>query len=102
MLTGEIMNVEIKRAKVLEHFVNKPQSMSVMEACGGAHHRARELTALGHTLRLLHAKIVRPFVSGNKIYEFGATFAQGLKPSLKMSSKRSKTSQGSCRKRYTP
>ena len=38
MLTGEIMNVEIKRAKVLEHFVNKPQSMSVMEACGGAHH----------------------------------------------------------------
>ena len=66
MATGEIMNVQIKRAKVLEHFVNKPQSLIAMEACGGAHHWARELTALGHSVRLLHAKIVRPFVSGNK------------------------------------
>ena len=66
MSTGEIMNVQIKRAKVLEHFVNKPKSLIAMEACGGAHHWARELTALGHTVRLLHAKIVRPFVSGNK------------------------------------
>ena len=66
MGTGEIMNVQIKRAKVLEHFVNKPQSLIAMEACGGAHHWARELTALGHSVRLLHAKIVRPFVSGNK------------------------------------
>ena len=66
MGTGEIMNVQIKRAKVLEHFVNKPHSLIAMEACGGAHHWARELTALGHTVRLLRAKIVRPFVSGNK------------------------------------
>jgi len=66
MGTGEIMNVQIKRAKVLEHFVNKPKSLIAMEACGGAHHWARELSALGHTVRLLHAKIVRPFVSGNK------------------------------------
>ena len=66
MSTGEIMNVQYKRAKVLEHFVNKPKSLIAMEACGGAHHWARELTALGHTVRLLHAKIVRPFVSGNK------------------------------------
>lgn len=66
MSTGEIANVQIKRAKVLEHFVNKPKSLIAVEACGGAHHWARELTALGHTVRLLHAKIVRPFVSGNK------------------------------------
>ena len=66
MSTGEIANVQIKRAKVLEHFVNKPKSLIALEACGGAHHWARELTALGHTVRLLHAKIVRPFVSGNK------------------------------------
>ena len=66
MSTGEIANVQIKRAKVLEHFVNRQQSLIALEACGGAHHWARELTALGHTVRLLHAKIVRPFVSGNK------------------------------------
>jgi transposase len=37
-----------------------------MEACGGAHHWARQLTALGHDVRLLHARAVRPFVAGNK------------------------------------
>lgn len=46
--------------------MNKPHSLFAMEACGGAHHWARELTALGHSVRLVHAKIVRPFVSGNK------------------------------------
>ena len=66
MGTGEIVNIQIKRAKVLEHFVNKPKCLIAIEACGGAHHWARELTALGHTVRLLHAKAVRPFVSGNK------------------------------------
>ena len=67
MGTGEIVNVQIKRAKVLEHFANMPVSLIAIEACGGAHHWARALRALGHTVRLLHAKIVRPFVSGNKI-----------------------------------
>jgi len=66
MGTGEIINVQIKRAKVLEHFVNKPPCLIAIEACGGAHHWARELTALGHSVRLLHAKAVRPFVTGNK------------------------------------
>lgn len=66
MGTGEIINVQIKRAKVLEHFANKAPCLIAMEACGGAHHWARELTALGHGVRLLHAKAVRPFVTGNK------------------------------------
>lgn len=66
MGTGEIVNVQIKRARVLEHFVNKPACLIAIEACGGAHHWARELQALGHTACLLHAKVVRPFVSGNK------------------------------------
>ena len=66
MSTGEIINVQIKRAKVLEYFVNKPPCLIAIEACGGAHHWAREFTALGHSVRLLHAKIVRPFVAGNK------------------------------------
>ena len=66
MSTGEIINVQIKRAKVLEYFVNKPPCLIAIEACGGAHHWAREFTALGHSVRLLHANIVRPFVAGNK------------------------------------
>lgn len=66
MGTGEIVNKQIRRARVLEHFVNKPACLIAIEACGGAHHWARELQALGHTVRLLHARAVRPFVTGNK------------------------------------
>jgi transposase len=66
MGTGEISNVQIRRAAVLEHFANKPACLVAIEACGGAHHWARELGQLGHTVRLIHAKAVRPFVAGNK------------------------------------
>lgn len=66
MGTGEIINMQLRRARVLPHFVNKPACLIAIEACGGAHHWARELQALGHAVRLLHAKAVRPFVSGNK------------------------------------
>lgn len=66
MATGEIINLQIKRARLAEHFANHAPCLVAIEACGGAHHWARNLSKLGHTVRLLHAKIVRPFVSGNK------------------------------------
>jgi transposase len=66
MGTGEIGNIQLRRAAVVEHFANKPPCLIAIEACGGAHHWARELKKLGHSVRLLHAKEVRPFVAGNK------------------------------------
>ena len=66
MSTGEIVNVQLKRAKVLGHFANRAPCLIGIEACGGAHHWARELTAQGHAVQLIHAKAVRPFVNGNK------------------------------------
>ena len=66
METGEIINVQLKRSKVLEHFTRQNSCLIAMEACGGAHYWARELCELGHTVRLLPAKAVRPFVTGNK------------------------------------
>lgn len=66
MGTGEIVNKQLKRAKVLEYFANRQPCLIGIEACGGAHHWARELQSLGHSVRLIHAKAVRPFVSGNK------------------------------------
>ncbi|MEC4723896.1 IS110 family transposase [Noviherbaspirillum sp. CPCC 100848] len=38
----------------------------VMEACAGAHHMARHLMSLGHTVKLINPQFVRPFVKGNK------------------------------------
>lgn len=37
-----------------------------MEACGGAHHWARKLQALGHTVRLIAPQFVKPYVKSNK------------------------------------
>jgi transposase len=37
-----------------------------MEACVGAHHLSRTLTALGHDARLMPAKYVRPYSKGQK------------------------------------
>jgi len=37
-----------------------------MEACGGAHHWARQLRMMGHTVKLLPAQKVRPFAIGNR------------------------------------
>lgn len=64
--TGEIKNIRVRRAKVLEHFANRPAMLIGMEACGGAQHWARELTQLGHQVRLLPGKEVKKFVTGNK------------------------------------
>lgn len=73
--SGEIVNVQLKRAKVMEYFANRQPCLIGIEACGSAHHWARELHALGHSVRLIHAKAVRPFVSGNKT---DATDARGI------------------------
>jgi transposase len=64
--TGEIRNVQIKRARFREHFVNRAPCVVGMEACGGAQHWARELIKLGHEVVMLPARAVKAFVSGNK------------------------------------
>lgn len=64
--TGEMVSVQIKREKFLDHFTNRSACLIGMEACGGAQHWARRLTALGHTVKLLPPRAVRPFVCGNK------------------------------------
>ena len=66
METGEIMGLKLTWAKFLEHFANRAPCLIGMEACGGSQHWARRLRELGHEVRLLPAKMVRPFVGGNK------------------------------------
>ena len=60
------MKLRLTRAKFLEYFANRAPCLIGMEACGGAQHWARQLLALGHEVRLLPAKMVRPFGRGNK------------------------------------
>lgn len=64
--TGEITNVQIKRDKVLESLANCGKCLIGMEACGSSQYWARKLQALGHTVRLMDPKLVKPFVRHNK------------------------------------
>ncbi|WP_175233230.1 IS110 family transposase, partial [Paraburkholderia humisilvae] len=64
--TGEIVNRPIKRAKFLEYFANRTPCLIGMEACGGSQHWARQLTKLGHEVKLMPAEFVKAFNIRNK------------------------------------
>ena len=64
--TGEITSEKLKRGQVRLYFANRAASVVAMEACGSAHHWARQLVQLGHEVRLIPAQFVRPFVKANK------------------------------------
>jgi len=62
----KVLKKKLKRQELLMFFANYPKSLIGIEACGSAHHWARELTKLGHQIVLLNAKYVKGFVVGNK------------------------------------
>jgi transposase len=64
--TGQTVSKAIKRAGFLQYFSNRGPCLIGMEACGGAQHWARELTKLGHRVRLLSSRFVKAFNIGNK------------------------------------
>jgi error-prone DNA polymerase len=65
--TGEVQLRRKLRRTELIAFLEKQESCTVvMEACGAAHHWARMLTGLGHTVRLIAAEAVKPFVKKGK------------------------------------
>ena len=43
-----VLRKKLSRSKVLPFFASQPRCRVVLEACGGAHHWARELAKLGH------------------------------------------------------
>ena len=57
---------QLKRDQVAAFFANLPACLIGMEACSGAHHWARKLQALGHTVRLMAPQFVKPYVKSNK------------------------------------
>lgn len=61
-----VMKKSLKRSEVLTLFANLPACLIGMEACAGAHYWARELSRLGHTVRLMAPKHVKPYVQGQK------------------------------------
>ena len=57
---------QLKRREVSSFFASLPPCLIGMEACGTAHYWARELGALGHTIKLLPARDVKAYVRRGK------------------------------------
>lgn len=56
----------LRRHQVLTWFARLPPCLIGMEACGTANHWARELAALGHTVRLIPPIYAKAYVRRNK------------------------------------
>jgi transposase len=61
-----VVKKRFSRKQLIRHTVNMPACLVGMEACPGSHFLARALAAQGHTVKLMPAEYVRPFVKSNK------------------------------------
>lgn len=63
---GVAIRKKLSRGQVLAFFADLPPCVVAMEACATAHYWAREIGALGHTVRLVPPAYVKPFVKRQK------------------------------------
>ncbi len=61
-----VVRKTLRRAQMLPFFEKLPPCLVGAEACGTSHHWARELTKLGHEVRLMPAAYVKPYVKRGK------------------------------------
>jgi len=57
---------KVRRSDLIAFFEKQERCTVVMEACGAAHHWARILMGLGHTVKLIAPAAVKPFVKKGK------------------------------------
>jgi transposase len=65
--SGEVVvRRQLRRRQVLPFFRKLPACVIGIEACATSHHWGRELVALGHEVRLMPARYVKPYVKRGK------------------------------------
>ena len=60
------LRMNLRRAQMLPFFHRCQPTVVALEACGSSHYWARELTALGHSVRLIPPQYVKPYVKRGK------------------------------------
>lgn len=63
---GVVIRQRLTRSRMLAFFARKAPCLVGIEACGSAHHWARELSRLGHQVRLIPPSYVKPYVKRQK------------------------------------
>jgi len=56
----------LRRKEVLAFLSNLTACLVGIEACGSAHYWAREIARLGHTVKLIPSRYVKPYVKRGK------------------------------------
>jgi transposase len=62
----QVLQTNLRRARLASFFEKLPPTEIALEACGGSHHWARELIALGHEVSLIPPQYVKPYVKRAK------------------------------------
>lgn len=63
---SKVFNRRLARGKVLAFFASVPRCVVAMEACASAHFWGREISKLGHEVKLIPPVYVKPFVKRQK------------------------------------
>lgn len=67
LMTGHVQfRKKLSRPQFHKFMAEHPAAVVVMEACSSAHYWARELTRLGHEVKLIAPQYVKPFVKRQK------------------------------------
>jgi transposase len=61
-----VLRKQLGRRQLLAFMANLPPCLVAMEACATAHYWAREIEKVGHRVRLIGPKFVKPYVKANK------------------------------------
>ena len=61
-----VLKKKCSRPQLLRFTVQLPTCLIGIEACPGAHHVVRALQDQGHTVKLILAQFVKPYVKSNK------------------------------------
>jgi len=66
-MTGQVkFRKKLSRPQFHKFMTEHPPCVVVLESCGGAHYWAREVIRLGHEVKLIAARYVKPFVKRQK------------------------------------
>src|ERR1700746_3429959 len=61
-----VIRKRLRRPEILRFFASLPPCLIGIEACSASHHWARELIRLGHDVRLMPGRYVKPYVHRGK------------------------------------
>jgi transposase len=61
-----VLRRQLRRTEMVKFFAKLPPCLVGLEACASAHYWGREITALGHQVRLMPPTRVKPYVKWGK------------------------------------